>query len=212
MKYNNRYFSISFLGILFFSIFCVIGYGQETNEEDLLNPQIPMFGIWKTDTLEDKITMQVFDAQNFRWNGQIGQYSILNDSIWFLNQDKTGTKWNLEIKSGNLFLRNPEDFSYLGNGNYLYFQFTKPDKTIKFRQEFEYNKEYITDYFECGNKKISIQFSEKNTGIQSHWYLKGKKEVEINFRDGKLHGKYTTFSKVGEIVKTVIYESGELID
>ncbi len=212
MKYNNRLFLNSFFGIFFLSLFCNVSYTQEFKEEVLLNPQIPMFGVWKSDTLEDKIIMQIFDQQNYRWDGHLGQYSVLNDSIWFLNRGETGTKWQFDIKPGHLFLNKPEDFKYLGNGNYLYFQFSNPNQTIHFVQEFEYNQEYITDYFENGNKKTSILFSKKDVGIQNQWYLNGKKEIEINFKDGKLHGNYTTFSEVGTIVQTVVYENGKLKD
>lgn len=141
----------------------------------------------------------------------MGKYSVLHDTIWFLGQDETGTKWNFEIEPGRLTLKNPEDFKYLGSGNYIYYQFSDPIENILLEQQFEYDQEYVTNYFENGNRKTSIIYIEKGKGIQNQWYLNGKKEAEINFQDGKLHGEYVTFFEDGAIAETYIYENGRLV-
>ena len=97
--------------------------------------QSPFTGTWKSEG-EKSITLTIDDTGHFIWDSTKGRCMTQDISIWFLEDStKTGTKWDYKITKKELVLSNPEDFVYQGKGNYLYLQFTDPEKEIVFKRQ-----------------------------------------------------------------------------
>ncbi len=83
---------------------------------------------------------------------------------------------------------------------------------------YEPNKEepqtgrYVT-YYENGLKESEGNLKEgKENGLWTLWYENGKKKREGNLKEGKLDGLWTLWDKNGNIIKTVTYSNGELVE
>nr|MDO8111127.1 hypothetical protein [Candidatus Sigynarchaeota archaeon] len=93
-----------------------------------------LLGTWKSgmkslDVLALTATACIVDGDRGRW-------SSAGDEIWLLRGDgKTGTKWTFSLgDNGTLTFSQPEDFTYLGHGEYMYFQMTPPGTTVVFHR------------------------------------------------------------------------------
>ena len=70
------------------------------------------------------------------WHGeQSGQWLVEGSQIWLVNDDFVGTKWVFSVMEDELTLNRPEDFNYLGEGRYMYLQFTPADTVLGFQRE-----------------------------------------------------------------------------
>ncbi|MHA1300270.1 MAG: hypothetical protein ACTSO9_12685 [Candidatus Helarchaeota archaeon] len=91
-----------------------------------------IIGTWKSENLayEDIIIREGF----YKWGDKSGKWAIQGSEIWFLEENsQAGTKWFFEFESNEkLIFFNPEDFKYLGGGEYIYFQMTSPHSKIVF--------------------------------------------------------------------------------
>lgn len=75
-----------------------------------------------------------FDEVGYSWGKEQGRWAVQGNEIWLLNPElNAGTKWFFKFdENDKLIFYNPEDFNYLGKGEYIYFQMTQPDTSITF--------------------------------------------------------------------------------
>jgi hypothetical protein len=69
-------------------------------------------------------------------DGIHGRWSATDDEIWLLDGGgTTGTKWHFTLENDDVVrFHDPENFTYLGHGEYIYFQMLPPTTTITFRR------------------------------------------------------------------------------
>lgn len=79
----------------------------------------------------------VLDAQGtYQWGKEQGRWMTSGDHVWLLRDEvSAGAKWRYKVKEDTLIFSEPEDFKYLGEGQYLYFHMTNPISVVKFSRE-----------------------------------------------------------------------------
>ena len=93
--------------------------------------ETPLIGIWKSNNQEQSVIINIKDAKHYQWNKESGRYAIQGSTVWFITDSlNTGTKWDFVLDNNELILNKPEDFKYLGKGDYIYFQLTSPKQKI----------------------------------------------------------------------------------
>jgi len=93
-----------------------------------------LLGTWQSG--DEMITDVMLGERDCTIDGNPGRWSATDNEIWLLNGDgKTGTKWLFTLETDDvMWLYGPEDFTYLGHGEYYYFQMIPPTTTITFRR------------------------------------------------------------------------------
>jgi hypothetical protein len=70
-------------------------------------------------------------------DGTLARWQALGDEVWLLdNKTRAGTKWKFALEGdATLIFSSPEDFKYLGGGEYVYFQIIDPGTIINFERK-----------------------------------------------------------------------------
>jgi antitoxin component YwqK of YwqJK toxin-antitoxin module len=163
-----------------------------------------LHGIWESEA-KDSTTLGLFTRIYYFWNGSIGQYMYEGNEVW-MKEGKTGTKWFYRFDGDNLILEKPEDFVYLGKGEYQYLQFSNPKLVLTFHKPKE--QKMVTSTHENGNAKTEVILTAFEKGLQKQYYESGKLEVTIELVGGRPHGLYTAYYENGQKEAEYNYTKG----
>lgn len=98
----------------------------------LAQPTGPL-GCWQSDDFAGDDLAVAPDGTY--WHAEeSGQWLVEGSQIWLVNEDFVGTKWVFSVIDDELTLNRPEDFNYLGEGRYMYLQFTPIDTVLTFQR------------------------------------------------------------------------------